>query len=187
VSEKVADLGEWDATLYEPRGIFVPEVVPVQIDSHEGGVRFLLQRVVESSLRFGACPASARSLRRAVTTHGAGLRLLECVELRVKDISFDRGELRIRDGKGRKDRVTVLAASLKEPLLEHLQRVKTQREADLKAGRESVALPDALRLKYPNAPREWGWQWVFAAARGSFGPFGRQAALFTTSIPVQTR
>jgi integrase len=73
--------------------------------------------------------------------YGAGLRLLECAELRVKDISFDRGELRIGDGKGRKDRVTVLAASLKEPLLEHLQRVKTQHEADLKAGRGSVALP----------------------------------------------
>jgi len=105
--------------------------------------------------------------------YGGGLRLLECAELRVKDISFDRGELRNRDGKGRKDRVTVLAASLKEPLLEHLQRMKRQHEADLKAGRGSVALPDALRLKYPNAPREWGWQWVFAAARGSFVVVGQ--------------
>ena len=97
--------------------------------------------------------------------YGAGLRLLECAELRVKDINFDRGELRIRDGKGRKDRVTVLAASLKEPLLDHLQRVKTQHEADLAAGRGSVVLPDALRLKYANAPFEWPWQWVFPATR----------------------
>src|SRR5438093_1114562 len=97
--------------------------------------------------------------------YGAGLRLLECAELRVKDISFDRGELRIRDGKGRKDRVTVLPASSKQPLLDHLQRVKAQHEADLKAGRGSVALPDLLRLKYPNAPFEWTWQWVFPATR----------------------
>ncbi len=97
--------------------------------------------------------------------YGAGLRLLECVELRVKDISFDRNELMIRDGKGRKDRVTLLPASLKKPLLDHLQRVKAQRETDLAAGRGSVALPDSLRLKYPNARFEWGWQWVFPATR----------------------
>ena len=97
--------------------------------------------------------------------YGAGLRLLECAELRVKDINFDRGELMIRDGKGGKDRVTMLPASLKEPLRDHLTCVRLQHEGDLAAGRGSVALPGALSLKYPTAPFEWSWQWVFPATR----------------------
>ena len=84
--------------------------------------------------------------------YGAGLRLLECVELRVKDLNFDRGELTIRDGKGGKDRVTMLPIAMKGRLFEHVTRVKMQHEADLTAGRGSVALPGALRAKYPNAP-----------------------------------
>jgi integron integrase len=97
--------------------------------------------------------------------YGAGLRLLECVELRVKDINVDRGELTIRDGKGGKDRVTMLPVSLRKPLLDHLANVKTQHETDLASGRGSVALPGVLRAKYPNAAREWPWQWVFPATR----------------------
>jgi integron integrase len=97
--------------------------------------------------------------------YGAGLRLLECVELRVKDLNFDRTELTIRDGKGGKDRVTVIPASLKAPLAQHLNRVKAQHDADLTAGRGGVALPGSLRAKYPNAPFEWAWQWVFPATR----------------------
>ena len=97
--------------------------------------------------------------------YGAGLRLLECVELRVKDINFDRGELTLRDGKGGKDRVTMVPATLKEALRDHLRRVKAQHEEDLRAGRGGVALPGVLRLKYPNAPFEWGWHWVFPATR----------------------
>src|SRR2546430_866578 len=95
--------------------------------------------------------------------YGAGLRLLECVELRVKDINVDRGELTIRDGKGGKDRVTMLPVSLRKPLLDHLANVKTQHETDLASGRGSVALPGMLRSKYPNAAREWPSQWVFPA------------------------
>ena len=97
--------------------------------------------------------------------YGAGLRLLECAELRVKDLNFDRGELTIRDGKGGKDRVTMLPVALNGPLRDHLTRVKVQHDADLAAGRGSVALPGALRAKYPNACREWAWQWVFPATR----------------------
>jgi site-specific recombinase XerD len=97
--------------------------------------------------------------------YGAGLRLLECVELRVKDLNFDRDELTIRDGKGGKDRVSILPATVKGPLFDHLKRMKTQHEADVAAGRGSVALPGALRTKYPKAPREWAWQWVFPATR----------------------
>lgn len=97
--------------------------------------------------------------------YGAGLRLLECAELRVKDLNFDRGELTVRDGKGGKDRVTMLPAALKGPLLDHLVRVKAQHDTDKASGRGSVALPGLLRAKYPNAPREWAWQWVFPATR----------------------
>ena len=97
--------------------------------------------------------------------YGAGLRLLECAELRVKDLNFDRGELTIRDGKGGKDRVTMLPAALRQPLVDHLARVKAQHDADLAAGRGRVALPGALRVKYPGAAREWAWQWVFPATR----------------------
>jgi len=97
--------------------------------------------------------------------YGAGLRLLECAELRIMDINFDRGELTIRDGKGVKDRVTMLPAALKAPLRDHLARVKTQHDSDLALGRGSVALPGALREKYPNAPRDWAWQWAFPATR----------------------
>lgn len=97
--------------------------------------------------------------------YGAGLRLLECCELRVKDVSFDRGELTIRDGKGGKDRVTMLPAAVKVSLEDHLARMKRQHDSDLAAGHGSVALPGALALKYPNAPHEWAWQWVFRATR----------------------
>src|SRR5712691_437499 len=97
--------------------------------------------------------------------YGAGLRLMECVELRIKDVSFDRGELAVRDGKGGKERVTMLPIAMKGQLFEHVTRVKMQHESDLAAGRGSVALPGALRVKYPNAPREWAWQWVFPATR----------------------
>jgi integron integrase len=97
--------------------------------------------------------------------YGAGLRLLECAELRVKDLNFDRGELTVRDGKGGKDRVTMLPAAIAGSLVEHLARVKAQHDADLAAGRGRVALPWALRAKYPNAPLEWAWQWIFPATR----------------------
>jgi integron integrase len=97
--------------------------------------------------------------------YGAGLRLLECAELRVKDLNLDRGELTIRDGKGGKDRVTMLPAALRRPVVDHLIRVKAQHHADLAAGRGSVAMPGALRAKYPSAPREWAWPWVFPATR----------------------
>ena len=97
--------------------------------------------------------------------YGAGLRLLECARLRVKDVDFVRREIVVRDGKGRKDRITLLPIGLKRQLNEHLARVRLQHERDLRARRGSVALPDALRRKYPNAACEWAWQWVFPATR----------------------
>jgi integron integrase len=96
---------------------------------------------------------------------GTGLRLMECCRLRVKDVDFERGEIVVRDGKGRKDRVTMLPDSLKEPLRTHLVRVQEQHVRDLAEGTGAVALPGALERKYPAAAREWGWQWVFPAGR----------------------
>jgi len=97
--------------------------------------------------------------------YGAGLRLLECARLRVKDIDFARGEITVRDGKGGKDRRTVLPSRLVEPLRAHIERVERLHAGDLLAGRGSVELPTALALKYPGAVREWGWQWAFPARR----------------------
>ncbi|MCL0075720.1 integron integrase [Dehalococcoidia bacterium] len=93
--------------------------------------------------------------------YGAGLRLMECLRLRVQDIDFERNEVTVRDGKGAKDRVTMLPVSLKKLLQEHLRKVKAIHERDLAEGWGRVQMPDALDRKYPNAPVEWRWQWVF--------------------------
>jgi integron integrase len=97
--------------------------------------------------------------------YGAGLRLIECASLRVKDIDFDGSQIFVRQAKGSRDRTTVLARTLVEPLRAHLEEVKRQHDADLASGAGCVALPYALRAKYPNASREWAWQWVFPATR----------------------
>ena len=102
--------------------------------------------------------------------YGAGLRLMECLRLRVKDIDFGFGQLVVRDGKGAKDRVTMLPQSLIEPLRNHLVRVRQLHERDLLAGYGTVELPGALARKYPRANREWGWQYVFPSGRLSADP-----------------
>ena len=95
--------------------------------------------------------------------YGAGLRLMECLRLRVKDIDFNSNEIIVRAGKGDKDRHTMLPAAGKEPLAKHLDLIKRQHQRDLERGLGRVALPNALERKYPNAGKEWGWQWVFPA------------------------
>jgi len=102
--------------------------------------------------------------------YGTGMRLMECVRLRVKDVDFERGEILIRDGKGAKDRVTVLPASLVADLQAHLVRVRRLWEGDREAGRPGVQMPEALARKYPSAPGEWGWFWVFPARELSTDP-----------------
>lgn len=97
--------------------------------------------------------------------YGSGLRLLECLRLRVKDIDFQYRQIIVRDGKGEKDRVTVLPSAIESLLREHLARVKQQHDSDLDQGLGRVHLPFALAVKYPNANAEWGWQWVFPASR----------------------
>jgi integron integrase len=95
--------------------------------------------------------------------YGAGLRLTESLQLRVKDIDFTSNEIVVRGGKGDKDRHTMLPTAVKGPLATHLELVKEQHRHDLERGVGRVALPNALERKYPNAGKEWGWQWVFPA------------------------
>jgi integron integrase len=101
----------------------------------------------------------------ALLMYGAGLRLLKCARLRVQDVDFATNQIIVRGGKGNKDRVTMLPAAVKADLARHLQRVKQQHERDLQHGAGRVELPWALARKYPNAGREWAWQWVFPATR----------------------
>jgi integron integrase len=109
--------------------------------------------------------------------YGAGLRLQECLELRVKDLDFDRHEITVRRGKGRKDRRVMLPASVRERLRQHLESVRVTHDRDVVAGFGRVVLPDALERKFPHAPTEWRWQFVFPAARvcrdPRFGPPSR--------------
>lgn len=97
--------------------------------------------------------------------YGSGLRLLECARLRVKDIDFARGELIIRDGKGKRDRRTMLPSRLIEPLADQLLCAKRQHDEDIERGGGHVVLPGAFARKAPSASREWVWQWVFPATR----------------------
>jgi integron integrase len=102
--------------------------------------------------------------------YGAGLRLMECLRLRVKDVDISRKEILVRDGKGFKDRVTMLPAALVAPLRTHLERVRELHQQDLAAGFGAVYLPYALERKYPGAARDWGWQYVFPSARRAVDP-----------------
>ena len=102
--------------------------------------------------------------------YGTGMRLMECVRLRVKDVDFERGEILIRDGKGAKDRVTMLPESLKDSLLAHLHLRRTLFDNDTRLGKASVYLPDALERKYPNAATEWVWQYIFPSGSFSVDP-----------------
>jgi integron integrase len=99
----------------------------------------------------------------ALLMYGAGLRVRECLRLRVKDVDFSANQINVRSGKGRKDRVTVLPQAAIEPLRAHLERVRQTHQRDLKAGWGSVYMPFALARKYPSAASSWAWQFVFPA------------------------
>ena len=101
----------------------------------------------------------------AALLYGSGLRLMEALSLRVKDVDFSRKEIVVRRGKGGKDRVTMLPESLLSPLERHLKRVKAMHQRDLARGAGKVVLPDAMEAKVPSAAKGWAWQWIFPATR----------------------
>lgn len=107
-----------------------------------------------------ACLSGDKRIMAALM-YGTGLRLMECLSLRIQDIDFNRNEILVRDGKGAKDRVTMLPESLKKSLQDHLEKVKIIHDRDMRDGWGRVLMPNALDRKYPNANREWCWQWVF--------------------------
>ncbi|HEY7786445.1 MAG TPA: integron integrase [Pyrinomonadaceae bacterium] len=102
--------------------------------------------------------------------YGSGLRLMECLRLRIKDVDFEYQQLTVRDGKGAKDRRTILPVTLVASLKQHRDRVKSLHQRDLRQGFGSVFLPHALNRKYPNASREWAWQYLFPAKKLSRDP-----------------
>src|ERR1044071_3938672 len=102
--------------------------------------------------------------------YGTGLRVMEALRLRVKDVELHRREIVVREGKGGKDRVTVLPETLVLPLQQQIAHARVLHEKDLVAGYGEVWMPDALAVKYPSAPRAWGWQWVFPSLNRSIDP-----------------
>ena len=123
----------------------------------------------EETKRLFAC-LSGRDWLMASLLYGSGLRLSECLRLRVKDIDIPSRQICVRSGKGDKDRTTVLPDSVIDTLLLHLQQVKLVHEQDLRQGFGSVELPYALERKYSHAAQEWSWQYVFPASRRSVDP-----------------
>jgi integron integrase len=133
-----------------------PARVPTVLDQSE--VRSILSRMKEQEWLM------------ASLLYGSGLRLMECVRLRVKDVDFKRGEIVVRDGKGAKDRRTMLPGRLEAPLRRQIEVALALHEDDLAAGHGEVWLPFALARKYPNAAREPGWQYVFPSGQLSVDP-----------------
>lgn len=151
------------------------EVLGVDVPWMEGMVRAKTPIRVPTVLsvnevhRLLACLDGVYSLM-ARLIYGTGMRLMECVRLRVKDVDFDRHEILVREGKGHKDRVTMLPQALVQPLQEHLQKVRVLFEIDRKNGIPGVEMPDAVGRKYPKAGVSWGWFWVFPASNLSDDP-----------------
>ena len=147
-----ADLGDMSATLRAKRGRKLPVVLSVDevraVLAHLTGTRRLMLELI----------------------YGSGLRLGELVRLRVKDIDFNAGTITVRSGKGDADRMTLLPQRLREPLEVHLRKIRALHQRDLASGAGNAPLPDALHRKYPQAGREWAWQYVFPSARIAVDP-----------------
>jgi integron integrase len=146
------DLPEFDAIVWAKK----PKKLPVVFSKVE--VKLVLNQL------------SGTHWVMANLLYGAGLRLIECLRLRVKDVDFDKNQVMVRAGKGERDRVTILPEILKRQLQRHLSQIKKLHETDLKNGFGSVYLPYGLERKYPNASKEWEWQWIFPAVNISTDP-----------------
>jgi integron integrase len=162
------DMGDLSSTVRARRGSKLPVVLSVEevktLLGHLSGTALLIARLL----------------------YGSGLRIMEVARLRVLDIDFDGRLLVVRSGKGDKDRTTILPEALREPLSSHLKKVKTLHDRDLSSGFGEVFLPDALERKFPNAAKQWKWQYVFPAARLSVDPrSGRVRRHHVTDKAVQ--
>lgn len=155
------------ALLFLYREVLHQELGPVDALRAKRPQRLPTVLTKDETLRLIGCLSGTHQLM-AKLIYGSGIRLMEY--LRVKDLEFERRALIVRDGKGAQDRVTVLPDTLVPLLQEHLQRVKALHEQDLAQGYGAVYLPDALARKYPNADREWGWQYIFPASSLSQDP-----------------
>ena len=153
------------------------DVLRLENEDLEAGVRAkaksrlpVVLTVAETGRLLQAMKGTSRLM--AEVLYGGGLRVMECCRLRVKDVDFHNDLIFVREGKGGKDRSTLLAKSVKERLQAHLERVKKLHEQDLAAGAGEARLPDALERKYPGAGKEWGWQFVFPAQTLGVDPRG---------------
>ena len=146
------ELGELGDTLRAARGRRLPEVL-----SRDEVRRLLAQVEGTSGLMLGLL-------------YGAGLRLMECLRLRVKEVDFEREVILVRDGKGGKDRRVMLPQAVRAGLADHVERLRERWLQDVEEGLDGVWLPGALEVKFPNAGKEWGWQWVFPARAPSVDP-----------------
>lgn len=146
------NLGDFSKFLRAKKSKFIPVVLS------EEEIAQILQQLTGSSFLI------------ASLLYGSGLRLAEALSLRIKDIDFERNQIIVRDGKGEKDRVTIFPQTIKQRLKEHLVKVRNLHDKDLKAGFGKVYLPYALDRKYPNANKEWAWQYAFPAKNLSVDP-----------------
>lgn len=184
-----AEMGEREVSQFLTHLAIRKQVAPATQNQALSALLFLYRRVFRTSLPWLEDVVRARPKKRipvvmtrqevrellshlkgtqwlmSVLLYGSGLRLMECVRLRVKDVDFAGRQLFIRAGKGGKDRRGLLPDRVHRPLREHLERVRAQHSADLHRDRGWVELPNAIDRKYPNAGREWAWQWVFPATR----------------------
>jgi len=126
--------------------------------------------LTEDELRHVLAHLDGRNWLMASLVYGSGMRLMECVRLRIKDVDFEYRQITVRDGKGQKDRVTMLSESSSAVLKHHLERVRLMHQKDLADGYGQTYLPYALERKYKNASREWAWQYVFPATKISRDP-----------------
>ncbi|HWM89818.1 MAG TPA: integron integrase [Thermoanaerobaculia bacterium] len=159
-----------------PRGLYLyREILGRQVGELEGLIRAKRRRrlpVVLTREEVRRVLAQVEGTEHLFLTllYGTGLRLMEGLRLRVKDVDFAENQITVRDGKGAKDRVTMLPASIQDGLRHHLREVERLHKKDLGEGFGKVYLPYALAKKYPSAPSEWGWQYVFPAVGRSRDP-----------------
>ena len=165
------------------------EVLKLELPWLEGIVRAKKPKhlpVVLTREEVGAVLGQLDGVRWIVASllYGSGLRLLEALRLRVKDVDFSRGEVLVRDGKGQKDRVTMLPQRLLLPLQQHLRKTELLHQQDLAEGFGLANLPFALARKYPHAAAEWGWQFVFPSVNRSVDP--RSKGIFRHHLHEKT-